>query len=86
MSNTEGKRFPNWTRDELILALDLYCTLDYPHNLGRGGVTRPEVIELSNLLRGMKYNQPWVSSAQFRNPNSVSLKMSNFLGNYPLTL
>jgi len=40
------KRNPTWTRDELILALDLY--LHEP--AARGSKTHPAVIELSGVL------------------------------------
>jgi 5-methylcytosine-specific restriction protein A len=68
----KGVRNPPWTRDELILALDLY--MDHP----TPDQTRPEVIELSALL-----NRLWAGSAAgdadtLRNPSGVSMKLSNF--------
>jgi 5-methylcytosine-specific restriction protein A len=41
-----SKRNPSWTRDELILAPDLY----FRHNPARMSETHPSVVELSRLL------------------------------------
>lgn len=69
---TKGSRNPPWTRDELILALDLY--MDHP----LADQTQAVVIELSALL-----NRLWAGSAaagaeSLRNPSGVSMKLSNF--------
>ncbi|MEC7264717.1 MAG: HNH endonuclease, partial [Bacteroidota bacterium] len=40
----EGQRL--WTRNELILAINLYCKLPF----GRLHKTNPEVIHLANLI------------------------------------
>lgn len=65
-------RSPNWSRDELILALALYFRCDP----SRAGQNTPEVVELSNLLR----SQPGAASLSsgFRSPNSVYMKLLNF--------
>lgn len=65
-------RFPSWSRDELILALDLYLSsgwLDDGH---------PKVQALSKLLRNLPQNRKWSGTPSFRSPNSVSMKIANF--------
>ncbi|VXC97875.1 conserved hypothetical protein [Oceanicaulis sp. 350] len=65
------KNRPNWTRDETILALDLYRRRSPPP-----GKSDAEVIELSRLLRSL-----WPSIAEadpeFRNPTGVYMKLMN---------
>lgn len=74
------RRNPNWTRDELILALDLYLRkglLDDKH---------PEVVELSKILNSLPIHTVRPDLERFRNPNGVSLKLANFAAldpNYP---
>lgn len=70
------ERSPDWARDELLLALDLYLT----HRGQMGfGKTTPQVIELSGLLRGLAIFPELVRSApKFRNPDSVAMKIHNF--------
>ena len=66
-----SKRNPPWTRDELILALDLYLA----HGLMDDRAA--EVIALSGELRrlaAVEQNNPEV----FRNPNGVAMKLGNF--------
>ncbi len=70
-------RNPAWTEDELILALDLY--------LRRGllGDKDPELVELSNLLRSLPIYPLSERTSNFRNPNGVSRKLSNFSNHDP---
>lgn len=67
-------RNPNWTRDELILALDLY--------LSRNKLPLPpsdrDVIELSKLLNQLPIHPRTERGTNFRNPNGVSMKLGNF--------
>ncbi len=68
-------RNPNWTRDEVILALDLYLRegrqqLDASH---------PKVLELSNLLNTLPIHSPELRESKFRNATGVSMKLGNFL-------
>lgn len=65
-------RNPNWTRDELILALDLYADHPTPDQ------TRPEVIALSAILTRFWAEAGGATSATLRNPSGVSMKLSNF--------
>jgi hypothetical protein len=65
------KRNPAWSREELILALELY--------LARGIVDdrSAEVIELSKKL-GKLAAVEQINPQVFRNPNGVAMKLGNF--------
>jgi len=67
-------RNPKWHRDEIILALDLYYSLES----GQMNSKNPKVIELSELLNRLPIyiNRP--DYEKFRNPNGVNLKLGNF--------
>jgi predicted HNH restriction endonuclease len=72
-TKTEIGRNATWTRDELILALDLYVQF-------RGnppGKASSEVIALSRLLNQLTVTIGAVSP-DFRNPNGVYMKLMNF--------
>lgn len=66
---------PNWQRDELILALNLYFKLEP----GQIHASNPEIIELSSLLNKLPIHEIRPDVEKFRNPNGVGLKLSNFL-------
>lgn len=66
---------PDWTRDELILALDLY----FREPSARGSKTHPGVLELSNILNQLPIHKSNELEEDFRNPNGVGMKLSNFL-------
>jgi 5-methylcytosine-specific restriction protein A len=66
---------PDWTRDELILALDLY----FREPAARGSKTHPGVIELSSVLNRLPIHSKSELEEDFRNPNGVGMKLSNFL-------
>ncbi|HEX9509369.1 MAG TPA: HNH endonuclease [Puia sp.] len=68
-------RNPKWHRDEIILALDLY----FSPTRGSLDAKNPNIIELSKILNSLPlfYNKP--DEEKFRNPNGVTLKLSNFL-------
>src|SRR5690606_34566760 len=73
MAKTQGHGNPKWTRDETILALDLYLQLD-------GLVPSPRsapVIDLSNILRSLPYHQEASKQPTFRNPDGVGFKLMN---------
>ena len=73
MSNAHPARNPAWSRDELILALNLYVTFKgNPPGKGSQGV-----VELSNLLNRMD-SQITNHTSDFRNPNGVYMKVMNF--------
>jgi predicted HNH restriction endonuclease len=67
-------RNPAWSRDELLLALDLY----FLNPVSPRGKQSQELIELSNLLNRMGRALGHAASADFRNPNGVYMKMMNF--------
>lgn len=66
---------PKWHRDEIILALNLYFNPD------RGIVDsrNPKIIALSNILNQLPHFKNRPDAEKFRNPNGVSLKLSNFM-------
>lgn len=68
------KRNPNWLRDELILALDLYLRLD--------GVipdqSSTEIVELSELLNRLGRQIHTERFDRYRNSNGVQMKLGNF--------
>ena len=67
---------PDWTRDELILALNLYLK----HRPNPPAVGSKEIIDLSKVLQqlGMKLFPASERADSFRNANGVSMKMMNF--------
>lgn len=68
-------RSPAWTRDELILALDLYFRA--PGAVGHK--THPEAIALSQTLNALPIHPLGDERlATFRNPSGVGLKLANF--------
>ena len=65
----------NWTRDELMLALELYFLGPNAH----GTATEAQVIELSGVLNRLPLHPRDEREKHFRNPNGVGMKLSNFL-------
>jgi 5-methylcytosine-specific restriction enzyme A len=65
---------PNWHRDEIILALDLYFSLE-PKEMDSNN---EQVIALSRFLNKLPIYSRINTSNKFRNPNGVSLKLNNF--------
>lgn len=68
-------RNPTWTREEIVLALDLYFRLE-PNAIT---AKHPEIIRLSEILRGLAIHTQPPDARRFRNPNGVSMKLRNFL-------
>lgn len=68
-------RNPKWTRDELILALELYQRVDTIHTSKKN----PEVVALSKLLNRLPLRPKEGEAATFRNPTGVYMKLCNFL-------
>ncbi len=66
---------PNWTRDELILALDLYFRIEHQQFVD----SNPEIIQLSALLKQLEVHPKSVREENFRNPSGVTMKLANFL-------
>lgn len=73
MAVTKGHGNPDWTEDEVVLALDLYFSLS--GNVP--GPTAPEVIALSTLLRSFPYHTEAARKPSFRNPDGVAFKLQN---------
>jgi 5-methylcytosine-specific restriction protein A len=69
------ERNPSWTRDELILALDLY----FREPSARGSKSHPAVHKLSDLLNRLPIHTGDNRHEKFRNPNGVGMKLGNFL-------
>ena len=74
-TSSSEKRPPNWTREELILSLDLYFKL-FPNHFEE---TDPQIIELSLLLNKMADSYNLQKTEKFRNPVGVKSKLNNFL-------
>lgn len=68
-------RNPPWSRDELILALDLYFRVNPLHT----SEANPEIQELSALLNALPIHADRPDQAVFRNPNGVYMKLCNYL-------
>lgn len=66
---------PKWTRDELILALDLYMRVNPLHTSEQN----PEIVALSETLNALPIHPQAAHGEQFRNPNGVYMKLCNFL-------
>jgi 5-methylcytosine-specific restriction protein A len=71
MAVTHGHGNPDWTRDEVILALDLYsdCKDKIP------GPSDPRVKELSKLLRAFPHHSAAARKDSFRSPVGVGFKL-----------
>ncbi len=65
----------NWSRDELILALDVYRRIDPK----RVSVKSREIIDLSKLLNSLPIHPLAQRGNKFRNENGVNLKLGNFM-------
>ena len=73
MARTKGQGNPNWTREETILALDLYIDLK-----GKIPVkTHPQILQLSELLRASPAHNENVKKPSFRNPDGIVFKLQN---------
>ncbi len=68
-------RNPDWTRDELILALDMY----FRHRPLKISQSHPDIVSLSKLLNALSIHINPPDKRTFRNPNGVYMKLCNFL-------
>ena len=73
MAKTQGHGNPHWTRDETILALDLFFDLGGKIPSGRDN----RIQELSELLQSLPYHDKGVRKPSFRNPDGVAFKLQN---------
>lgn len=73
MAATKGHGNPRWTREEIILALDLYfkCEGKIP------SANDPRVQNLSKLLRSMPHHGGAARQNTYRNPDGVAFKLQN---------
>lgn len=71
---TAAARNPVWSRDELILALDLYVR----HRPKFPDDKHPDVLALSRLLNRLAAITDAGGNRDFRNANGVSMKLQNF--------
>lgn len=69
-----GTRYPDWTRDEHILALDFYLRYrpSFPSQQS------PEIAGLSRDIRAAAQRVGLTGDENFRNPNGVYMKLQNF--------
>ncbi len=65
---------PKWQRDELILTLNLYFNLESSSFVSNN----PEIIKLSEILNKLPLHSKQSRNSDFRNPNGVAMKLSNF--------
>lgn len=73
MAITHGHGNPNWTREETILALELYFSL----NGATPDPRDPRVQALSKYLRSLPYHSVASRKPSFRNPDGVGFKLQN---------
>jgi 5-methylcytosine-specific restriction enzyme A len=73
MAVTKGHGNPDWTRDEVLLALELYQGL----NGKIPGPSDERVVNLSTLLRSLPLHPPSSKNPKFRNPDGVAFKLQN---------
>lgn len=73
MAVTQGHGNPDWTRDEVILALELFhdCKGHVP------GPTDERILALSELLRSLPIHPASARNERFRNPDGVVFKLQN---------
>lgn len=67
-----------WTRDEVILALDLFVQAGSLNGGSLPGKKDPRVLELSGLLQSLPVYPRSRRGLKFRNPAGVALKLANF--------
>jgi 5-methylcytosine-specific restriction protein A len=68
------ERNPDWSRDELILALDMYLK----HQGSPPGKTSKDIRDLSELLNHLGRSLGTTHDERYRNPNGVYMKLMNF--------
>lgn len=69
------QRNPKWTKDELILALELFLKVNPLHTSEK----HLDIIALSDLLNRLPIHSDRPDREKFRNPNGVYMKLCNFL-------
>jgi hypothetical protein len=69
---------PDWTRDEIVLALHLFVRAGSLGGNPLPGKTHPEVIALSEMMSRLPIHALERRGPGFRNPTGVALKLANF--------
>ena len=67
LSTAIATRNPPWSRDEFVLALDLY----FRHPPSQISQSHPEVIALSEALNSLPFHSDRPDEERFRDPNGV---------------
>lgn len=67
----------DWTREEVILAMDFYVRIDASAGGPIPGRESAEITELSDLLRELSAYPPERQGEKYRNPDGVYLKLMN---------
>jgi hypothetical protein len=67
----------DWTREEVILAMDFYVTSGALDGKAIPGQDSAEIAQLSMLLRTLSAYPPELQGAKYRNPQGVYLKLMN---------
>lgn len=68
-------RNPDWTREEMVLALNLYHRVDALHLSAED----PAVIQLSQQLRTLPFHPPATRADTFRNPTGIVMTLRTFM-------
>jgi hypothetical protein len=67
----------DWTREEIILAMDFYVTVDAFGGGPIPGNSSVQIIQLSDLLKRLSAYPPEQQGEKYRNPDGVYLKLMN---------
>jgi hypothetical protein len=67
----------DWTREEIILAMDLYVTVGAFGGGPIPGNSSAQIVQLSDLLKELSAYPPEQQGEKYRNPDGVYLKLMN---------
>jgi hypothetical protein len=67
----------DWTREEVILAMDLYVSVDALNGAPIPGAGSAEILQLSGLLQELGAYPPELRGEKYRNADGVYLKLMN---------
>jgi hypothetical protein len=67
----------DWTREEIILAMDLYVTVGAFAGGPIPGNSSVQIVQLSDLLKRLSAYPPEQQGEKYRNPDGVYLKLMN---------
>jgi hypothetical protein len=67
----------DWTREEVILAMDLYATVGAFAGGPIPGNTSAQIVQLSELLKELSAYPPERQGEKYRNPDGIYLKLMN---------